>query len=134
MSRIRKRSSEELPAAGGASALAGGVNNPELLTRLWQFREKFRGGKDPGKVLKGALKLACEHFGARESCIVSMPPGADAAELEFRTPQTADWDLDLLATFLRGRKIAVPHDTMFARIRRRGRMWGALVVRNTSAD
>ena len=35
----------------------------------------------------------------------------------------------MLAGFLRGEKVRVPAELMLARIRRHGRMWGALVVR-----
>ena len=40
----------------------------------------------------------------------------------------------MLADFLRGEKVRVPPELMLARIRRHGRMWGALAVRSPRAE
>ena len=40
----------------------------------------------------------------------------------------------MLAGFLRGDKVRVPPELMLARIRRHGRMWGALAIRSAGGD
>ncbi|MDB4679558.1 ATP-binding protein [Planctomycetaceae bacterium] len=124
MSRIRKK------ASGGLSD----VRDSEFLTELWRFREKLRSSRDIGKLIKSAIKLARLHFDAEEGCLATVAPGQYLAEIEWSQPNTAEWDPDLLGGFLRGQKVKVPKDTMLARIRRRGRMWGVLVLRRESQD
>jgi len=116
--------------AGGLSD----VRDSEFLTELWRFREKLRSSRDIGKLVKSALKLAREHFGAEEGCLATAPPGEYLAEIDWSHPQQAEWDPDLLGGFLRGQKVKVPKDTMLARLRRRGRMWGVLVLRRRDQD
>ncbi|MBD3675718.1 MAG: GAF domain-containing protein [Planctomycetaceae bacterium] len=124
MSRIRNKQS------GGLSD----VRDSEFLTELWRFREKLRSSRDIGKLIKSALKLARQHFSAAEGCLATVAPGEYLAEIEWSQPNSAEWDPDLLGGFLRGQKVKVPKDTMLARVRRRGRMWGVLVLRREDQD
>src|SRR5262249_3522664 len=48
----------------------------------------------------------------------------------FSVPPEAWWDRTMLADFLRGEKVRVPPELMLARVRRFGRMWGALAMRS----
>lgn len=124
MSRIHKKES------GGLSD----VRDSEFLTELWRFREKLRSSRDIGKLIKSAIKLARMHFGAQEGCLATVAPGQYLAEIEWSQPNSVEWDPDLLGGFLRGQKVKVPKDTMLARVRRRGRMWGVLVIRRADGD
>jgi signal transduction histidine kinase len=101
----------------------------ELVARLWAFRTQFRDGRDAEKVLRAALRLGLDAFQAPEGCVATVRPGSGEAKVLVPTPSDSWWDAALLAAFLRGEKVRVPDDLMLARIRRRGRMWGALAVR-----
>jgi len=105
-----------------------------LADHLWRFRSQYRDVRDPDKILRGALRLGMEIAGAREGCVGALHPGSADARLLHRTPDDAPWDRRLLAAFLRGEKVAVPPETMLARLRRHGRMWGALAVRTPGAE
>jgi len=70
-----------------------------------------------------------ELFAATEGAIVTVGPEWEGARILLSMPEDSSWDRDLLAGFLRGEKVRVPAELMLARIRRHGRMWGALVVR-----
>jgi signal transduction histidine kinase len=100
---------------------------------LWRFRTIHRDGRDADRVLRAALKLGLDVFGASEGCLATVRPGIETARVVFTVPDGGWWDRDLLAAFLRGSKVRVPSDLMLARIRRHGRMWGALAVRSPGA-
>jgi two-component system NtrC family sensor kinase len=127
--RSRKTPSSASPLEGlhRDATLAHGVFS-DLLPHLWQFRSQFRDGRDADKVLRAALKLSLSFFGGREGCIATVRPGGDEATILFSSPANSVWDRQLLAGFLRGDKVRVPHELMLARMRRRGRMWGTLAV------
>ncbi|WP_337175754.1 ATP-binding protein [Paludisphaera sp.] len=105
-----------------------------LTEHLWRFRIQHREGRDPEKILGGALRMAMELFRAPEGCVAAILPGSPEARVLHATPDDARWDRRLISGFLRGEKARVPRDVMLARIRRRGRMWGALAVRSPGAD
>jgi signal transduction histidine kinase len=106
----------------------------DLVQHLWSFRTQFRDGRDADKVLRGALRLGLELFGASEGCVAAVRPGGDTARTLVEIPPGGVWDRPMLAAFLRGDKVIVPHDLMLARIRRHGRMWGVLAVRAPGAQ
>jgi signal transduction histidine kinase len=121
------------PNDGGKPTSAESYDS-ELSKKLWTFGAQFRNTNEPEKVLRSALRLGFQTFGATEGCIVSIPPGRDEPEILWREPSDGRWDEQLLTAFLRGFKHNVPPDTMLARIRRHQRMWGVLVIRNPGAD
>jgi two-component system NtrC family sensor kinase len=105
----------------------------DLLPHLWRFRTQFRDGRDADKVLRSALKLGIDFFRAHEGCVATLRPGGAEAKILFPAPADGWWDRQMLAGFLRGDdKVRVPPELMLARIRRHGRMWGALAVRSPS--
>ena len=106
----------------------------ELTDHLWRFRIQYRDGRDPEKILRGALRLGMELFDAHEGCVAALQPGSTEARIQQSFPEGAAWDRRLLAGFLRGDKVPVPPDMMLARIRRHGRMWGVLAVRSEEED
>jgi signal transduction histidine kinase len=107
---------------------------PDLLAHLWKFRNQFRDGRDTDKVLRAALRLGLDLFRATDGCVATVRPGAEGARVLFEVPPGNWWDRELLAGFLRGDEVRVPPDLMIARIRRHGRMWGALAVRSPRAE
>jgi two-component system NtrC family sensor kinase len=68
-------------------------------------------------------------FGAGEGAVVAIDPGVMGVRVLLSMPDDSLWDRTMLAGFLRGEKVRVPPELMLARIRRHGRMWGALAVR-----
>ncbi len=104
-----------------------------LTDHLWRFRAQYRDVRDPEKILRGALRLGMDLAGAREGCVGAIHPGSAEARLLHRTPEDGPWDRRLLSGFLRGEKVTVPPDVMLARLRRHGRMWGALAIRDADA-
>ncbi|AMV36775.1 sensor histidine kinase [Planctomyces sp. SH-PL62] len=113
------------PSPGGGWA--------DLTDHLWRFRSQYRDVRDPDKILRGALRLGMDLSGACEGCVGAIQPGLGEARLLHRTSEDASWDRRLLSGFLRGEKVAVPPDVMLARLRRHGRMWGALAIRSADA-
>jgi signal transduction histidine kinase len=105
-----------------------------LLKQLWNFNAQQRTTGDADKVLVAALRLSLDFFGAPEGCVVTVRPGRDEADVLASSPAGARWDRTLIAGFLRGHKVSIPPDAMLARIRRYGRMWGALAVRSSGTE
>jgi signal transduction histidine kinase len=135
----RSRSSE--PTTPGRPEGDGDLGNwfavgasSGLLQHLWRFRTQFRDGRDAEKVLRAALRLGLDLFRAREGCVATVRPGGAEARILFGVPPEGEWDRPMLAGFLRGDKVRVPPELMLARIRRHGRMWGALALRAPGAD
>jgi signal transduction histidine kinase len=106
----------------------------DLLPHLWRFRTQFREGRDAEKVLRAALRLALDFFAATEGCVATVHAGSSDAKILLPVPPDCYWDCSMLAAFLRGEKVHVPTELMLARIRRHGRMWGALAVRVTGGN
>jgi two-component system, NtrC family, sensor kinase len=115
---------DDAPSAVASSSLVG---------RLWRFRAQYRDGRDAEKVLRAALKLSMDVFGAGEGAVASVGPGAQGGRIILSLPADSVWDTPMLAGFLRGDKVRVPAELMLARIRRHGRMWGAIAVRAPGA-
>jgi signal transduction histidine kinase len=106
----------------------------DLTDQLWKFRILYREGRDPEKILRAALRLGLDQFGGKEGCIATIHPGSFEAHIVQKTTENGRWDRALLAQFLRGDKVGVPHEMMLARIRRHGRMWGVLSIRAPGAN
>ncbi len=112
----------------------GAAGSTDLADHLWKFRIQYREGRDPEKILRAALKLGVELFGGVEGCVATIHPGAVEARIIHDASVDGWWDRMLFAGFLRGEKVSVPHEMMLARIRRHGRMWGALALRSPNAN
>jgi signal transduction histidine kinase len=100
-----------------------------FLRQLWAFNNQFREGRDIAKVTRAALRAGLDLLGAREGCVAVVTPGKPRVEFMFSVPPQADWNADLLTSFIRGGEEQVPPDLALGRLRRRGRMWGVLAVR-----
>jgi len=100
----------------------------ELLKRLNNYQSQLRDAGEADKVLHAALRMSLDFFHAPAGCVAIVHPGREAAEILHATPTGSTWDATLLAAFLRGHKVSIPGELMLSRIRRHGRMWGALVL------
>ena len=133
VSKARSRNTAPSERPGKGSDKDGPLGRDtfsDLLPYLWRFRTQFRQGRDPDKVLRTALRLGLDFFDAKEGCVATVRPGGQEAKILFPAPADGWWDRLMLAGFLRGDdKVRVPPELMLARIRRHGRMWGALAVR-----
>jgi len=83
----------------------------------------------PDKALKIGLRTARDFFGADEGCIAVMRPGGPSPELRYLVPSDSEWDASWLAHGRAEARGARPADVAFAPLRRRGRLWGLLVLR-----
>jgi signal transduction histidine kinase len=108
--------------------------SPGLIPHLWKFRTQYRDGRDAEKLLRAATRLGMELFGAAEGAVVAFEPGSRGVQVLLTIPEGKSWDRALLAGFLRGEKVRVPPEMMLARVRRHGRMWGALAIRGGGRD
>jgi two-component system NtrC family sensor kinase len=116
----------EPPGVAPAPTAAG---PHDLIAHLWKFRTQYREGRDADKLLRAATRLGMDLFGAGEGAVVTVEPGTGSVKVLLAMPEDSPWDRPLLAGFLRGEKVRVPGELMLARIRRHGRMWGALAIR-----
>lgn len=133
--RKAKRVLADSPEASAHSRAAIASDSElDLLKRLWEFNNQFRATHDAEKVLRSALKLGIELFDGQRGCVLSIPPGRDETDIAYRTPRESVWESSFFVSFLRGQKVTVPPDLMLARIRRHGRMWGALALQSEGAD
>ena len=100
---------------------------------LWAFLDELksylRSVSDGQKALTHSLRRTCEHFKVEDGCIAVLAPDGSRADLTSVIPRGATWDLDLLAAFLRKQRIHVPPNIILAPINRRGRLWGALALK-----
>jgi signal transduction histidine kinase len=123
------------PRRPGASAPAArrSASDFELrcLRRLWALNIQLKGSRNISSVVRAVLRAAMELLDASEGCVVALTAGQAHAEIDFSMPRDAAWDRAFLTCFIRGGEGAVPADIALGRLRRRGRMWGALAVRAT---
>ena len=86
----------------GHDAPTIGAAAPALVQQLWRFRTQYREGRDVEKLLRGALKLGMDLFGAGEGAVVTAGLGPEGARIVLSIPESAAWDRTMLAGFLRG--------------------------------
>jgi signal transduction histidine kinase len=137
MSRLRARKVASKGLAGEGQRTLERISpevEADLLRRLWNFHAQLRDVGEVEKVLPLALRLAMDFFHVPNGCVTEVRPGFETADIHFPIPAGSTWDRTLFADFLRGRKVTVPPELMLARLRRFGRMWGALVVSSPGAD
>ena len=112
------------------------MNGPDTSSTdiaLWAFLDELksylRSVSDGQRALTHSLRRTCEHFKVEDGCIAVLAPDGSRADLISVIPRGAKWDLDLLAAFLRKQRIHVPANIILAPINRRGRLWGALALK-----
>ena len=115
----------------GREASSAGGGSSDLIPHLWKFRVQYRDGKDADKLLRAALKLGMDLFGAGEGAVaVDRARGRAAADPPLHAGGLPLGSADARAASCGARRSACPPELMLARIRRHGRMWGALAVRS----
>ncbi len=129
---------EGTPRLGGleSTAAPGAPVLPELrlLRAMEELRQQLRPVSEAEKAVRVAARSAAGLFRAEDYCVAVISPGAPRAELIARAPRSEAWDLELIGAFARGEKPAVPPTVMLARLKRRGRAWGAIAMRYARAE
>ncbi|HET7498879.1 MAG TPA: ATP-binding protein, partial [Candidatus Eisenbacteria bacterium] len=92
-----------------------------------------RGTREPEKAMQVYLRGCAELFRAEAACIVSAEVGRPT-RVEYSIPQETAWDLSLLDDLARGTAEEIPAGILAARLRRRGRTWGAIALRRDGSD
>src|SRR6187401_1090674 len=87
-----------------------------------------RDTREPEKVMQVYLRACMDFLRADGGCIISAEVDRPT-EIVYTHPHDASWDLPLLHDLARGTAGEIPHGTLAARLQRRGRSWGALVLR-----
>jgi signal transduction histidine kinase len=97
-----------------------------FLSRLWT---KLKPSRETEHAARAAARDTSAFFGAQAACLSRVPPGANEAEITFSLPAGTEWDTDLLASFFRNERPAIPADWQLAPIERHGRLWRVLALR-----
>jgi len=100
---------------------------------IFQTSAKLKGASDPERVLRQYLRSTAEAMQADRACIAVLEAGHEAAEPLFAVPADATCDLSLVAALLRNEQPPIPRGTICARLTRRGRPWGILVLEKAAA-
>jgi two-component system, NtrC family, sensor kinase len=112
-----------------------------MLTRdrelqLYKFLEalapQVKSTRDMRKTLSQFVRSSREFFQADHAVLVTLEPGKEAG-IQSAFPAGGDWDLDLLARFIRIERPEIPHHLIMAPIRRRNRPWAVLALRRMAA-
>lgn len=93
-----------------------------------QLGRQLADTRNPDKVLRHALRACSEHFGAERAVIAVLEPGMAMAEALVVHPEGAACDLALVTALLRREQPPIPSGTVVARLARRGRAWGMIVL------
>jgi len=101
---------------------------------LWSFLDQLkthlRNTREGRKALRFCLRLTCEHFQVSEGCVAVISSDGLHAELVSVSPRAGEWDLGVLAAFLRKQDPDIPRTIIIAPITRRGRVWAVLALKN----
>lgn len=106
---------------------------PEQELEVYRFLDglgaHLRQARDLRNALLFTLRETREFLGATRGAIATLGPGAATAELLLSHPADSAWDPALISAFIRYEQPRLPHDLLMAPVRRRGRAWGAMVLR-----
>jgi two-component system NtrC family sensor kinase len=89
-------------------------------------------GSDPDKVMQVYLRGCRDLFGADAACAAVLERGRDEPRQLLSIPRDAEWDPSLIHALTHGTATEIPPGTLGVRVERRGRPWGALVLRRES--
>jgi two-component system, NtrC family, sensor kinase len=95
---------------------------------LFETSAQLRNAGDPDKVLRHYLRSTVQFMEADRGYIAAIAAADEAARCVFRQPPEAVPDLRLVTALLQGESEPVPDGMLCARITRRGRSWGMLVL------
>lgn len=132
----RKRPSHE--SLGGLDSTHTRAVRPPDETRLLraaiELRSRLHGVADVDKALRSAARFAVSLFHADDYCVAIEVPGEDAADVVATDSSPHEWDLEVLGRFIRAEKPDIPERIAVARLKGRGRDWGALALRWRRGD
>ena len=84
--------------------------------------------REPHRALRHALRDTRDFFSATHGCIATVRPGRAHADVLFTLPKQSDWDLDVLARYIRHTHPPVQPNMLIGSVKRRGSAWGAIAV------
>jgi signal transduction histidine kinase len=105
----------------------------DVFQLIVQTSALVRGARDVDKALLAFLRATHRFLGADSSCIVVRLAGDAEVRLRLSVPREEVWDRDLLHALVTPGETRSPLGVMSARIERRDRDWGVLVVRRRDA-
>lgn len=104
------------------------VANHDIHRVIFETSAQLRNAADPDKVLRHYLRAAVDFFDAETGYIAALAAGDETARCIFVQPPQMMPDLAMVTALLRGDKRPIPGGTLCARIVRRGRDWGMMVL------
>jgi signal transduction histidine kinase len=142
MGRAASKLERQHPPAGGLESrehrAVAPISELRLLRAKEELASQLRPISDLRRVVKVAGRMGAGLFHADEACVALLEPGRAEAEI---LPVSAlavggerSWDARLLASFARGERPDVPGTLALARLKRRGRAWGAIGLRFATAQ
>jgi len=99
---------------------------------IFETSSQLRNAGDPDKVLRHYLRAAVDYMQADRGYVAALGVGDETARGIFAQPPGAAPDLALVTALLRGEQHAIPAGTLCARINRRGRAWGMMVLERSA--
>jgi len=98
---------------------------------IFETSSQLRNAGDPDKVLRHYLRATVAFMQADSGYVATLGVGEETAHSVFAQPSDAPANLALVTDLLRGRQPRIPAGTLCARISRRGRPWGMMVLERT---
>ncbi|MEQ1912506.1 MAG: GAF domain-containing sensor histidine kinase, partial [Vicinamibacterales bacterium] len=98
---------------------------------IFEISAQLRNAGDPERVIRHYLRCAVEFMQADHGYVAAMNAGEDTARCIFAQPAQTVPSLSLVTDLLRGQPSRIPPGTLCARIPRRGRAWGMMVLERT---
>ena len=102
----------------------------KLLRLHSDLHTRLRNVREVRKAVVFGLRAAREVFGARDAAFAMMKPGETEARVLFRIPQESQWETAMMTAYIAGKRPQIPWNKLLGPIRRRGRNWGVLALRN----
>src|SRR5437879_6098763 len=90
------------------------ANDLALWSFLDQLKTQLRTIREDSKALRFSLRLTCEYFQVDEGCFAFLASDGSGAQVMSSIPRPGQWDLKLLAAFLRRDNSAVPRTIIMA--------------------
>lgn len=100
----------------------------QLYKLLEALTSHAKSTRDVRKTLSHFVRDSKDFFQADYAVLFTLEPGKDGGVFT-AFPSRDDWDLDLLARFIRMERPEIPHHLLLAPIRRRSRAWGVLALK-----
>jgi len=95
---------------------------------IFETSAQLRNAGDPDKVLRHYVRSTVDFMQADRGYIATLGAGDGIARCVFAQPPNATANLPLVTSLLRGLESPIPPGTLCARITRRGRAWGMIVL------